>query len=262
MCLHKEKLYIFSITALSFVCSLIMIFTVTIANRNYNKVSPDLHNVSIMAKTTDVSPITDNIDSKTIVMSNMPVNIKTMKVNEKEVGENHKFENMFKETIEERHKIYLEEQEKQKIRDKVSEIESKSCHLGDEGRLFIPDVGVDVALYRTTISNGGYHAQYIVDCSDSAAIFTQGGQDVIADHSHQGFDAMKGSVVGTMAYIKTNNGVQPYICIENTQGHNVGPIVTEDGRYAYEFNDGGIMMYTCNESWHNVTITVWRPYNI
>lgn len=77
--------------------------------------------------------------------------------------------------------------------------------LGTAGRLTIPSVGIDVALYACS-SSGEYAAeqQRIVDEIDSAAYITQvhTNSHVIADHNHQGFDAMKSCVPNeTYAYI-------------------------------------------------------------
>ena len=131
---------------------------------------------------------------------------------------------------------------------------------GSAGRLFIPEMDFDVALNWSEIENGGTSAQYYVDLWDSAAIYHYNMQDVIADHSHQGFDVIKYLEIGSKAYIETENGAIDYVCVEKTTGHNTGhSIELEDGRDCRNLNEGGITMYTCNENWHNITILLWQP---
>lgn len=138
---------------------------------------------------------------------------------------------------------------------KYSSVQDEIDRRGITCRLTIPSVGVSVACFRAS-SN----LQYYVDLSDGAALFSYGYQDVIADHRHQGFSAMKGSAIGSYAYLDYGSYKQTYVCVANFKGHNTGSSLTDlEGNDIAYMNDGGIAMYTCNENWQNVTITLWQP---
>ncbi|MDD6363375.1 MAG: hypothetical protein PUG18_09050 [Lachnospiraceae bacterium] len=135
--------------------------------------------------------------------------------------------------------------------------------LGNVGRLFIPSVGVNVALNYVDDNTGDEAAQAICDAEDSAAYmnFSSSDEVWIGDHNFQGFDAIKSVVPGTEAYIKNTDGtITTYTCTEITQATNTGyDLVTADGRSASNINAGGIIMYTCNDDWTSVTATFWQP---
>ena len=134
--------------------------------------------------------------------------------------------------------------------------------LGNMGRLFIPSVGVDVALNYVDDNTGDEAAQAICDAEDSAAymVFSSSDEVWIGDHNFQGFDAIKSVVPGSEAFIKNTDGtLSTYVCTEIDQGTNTGyDIVTADGRSASSINAGGIVMYTCNDDWTSVTATFWQ----
>lgn len=136
--------------------------------------------------------------------------------------------------------------------------------LGTAGRLTIPSVGIDVALYACS-SSGEYAAeqQRIVDDIDSAAyidqVYTNG--HIIADHNHQGFDAIKSCIpYETYAYINFGSYIQRYVCTGIGSGQNLGNnLIDWNGRSLnYDPIPGGLAMYTCNENSTNVTITYWE----
>ena len=134
--------------------------------------------------------------------------------------------------------------------------------MGTAGRLTIPSVGVDVALYNASLYGG---SQGIVDAHDSAAYMQDAwglyNSVLIADHWNQGFDAMKHSVPDvTKAYIQTNSGTIEYICVANFTGHNTGTDLTDnDYKRIVNLYSDGLIMYTCNDHWSNVTIIFWAP---
>lgn len=120
------------------------------------------------------------------------------------------------------------------------------------GRLYIPDVGIDVALYR------GYY-QSITDRKDSANLFSWNGctGEIIADHSTQDFGALLAVTVGTTGYIQNADGSMINItCVAVLNGHNTGYDLTDEqgvsvmGKAAYA-------MYTCRNGWRNVRICLW-----
>lgn len=119
------------------------------------------------------------------------------------------------------------------------------------GRLYIPDLDVNVGLYRGT-------NQYITDREDSANIFSLGKSfgTTIADHNNQEFSKLFNVSVGTKGYI--NNIHQQRIHLECTdvfEGYNTGShIVNKSGIIV--MGDDDYLMYTCNYS-GGVLITLW-----
>jgi hypothetical protein len=134
-----------------------------------------------------------------------------------------------------------------------------SSRSGMIGRLTIPSVGLDVALFNR-------YTQGIVDRQDSAGTYRyNGGQMVIADHKNQGFELIKLSIPNvTIAYINDGETVKPYICIDNNIGENKSNGIPYDlldcnGDSIYLQNAGGICIYTCNNHWSSITYTYWQP---
>ena len=123
------------------------------------------------------------------------------------------------------------------------------------GRLYIPSVGIDVALYRGI-------SQSVTDRKDSAAIFTYGSYDgeIIADHNNQDFSKLLNVVVGTTGYIRLKNGnVINIKCIEVINGHNTGTKLT-DNNYRVVMGKYDYLMYTCRNGWKNIRICQWNRY--
>lgn len=138
----------------------------------------------------------------------------------------------------------------------AAEIASRNRMIG---RLVIPSVGLDVALFNR-------FSQATVDRQDSAGTYRHnGGQMVIADHKNQGFSAMKSSVpYETIAYINDGETITSYICIVNNVGANKSNGIPYDlldcnKNSIYFQNAGGICMYTCNDHWSSITYTYWQP---
>ena len=123
-------------------------------------------------------------------------------------------------------------------------------------RLRMPSVGFTVACFWSTSNN----LQTLVDNSDSAAFFPlHNDVRVIADHRHQGFSAMKNSSIGDKAYLEYADRTETYTCIANFKGHNTSSELTDnDGNNVADMYPGKLIMYTCNENWQNITITVWE----
>ena len=121
------------------------------------------------------------------------------------------------------------------------------------GRLYIPDVYIDVALYYDA-------SQSVVDRLDSAAIFKLGQYDGlnIADHNGQEFIKLFRVKVGLIGYIHLNNGdVTNIRCTNVFNGHNIRTAITdEDG--AIVDGRADILMYTCIDNVENVRICLWE----
>lgn len=129
-------------------------------------------------------------------------------------------------------------------------LEEMANRPGMVGRLVIPSVGVNVALF-----NGS--SQAIVDAQDSAAYFSAGNAMVIGDHWNQGFTKIKSCTVGTKAYIYRGDSIETLTCTNVCRGiNNDYDILYEDGTSAT--TGSWLLMYTCNgANYHDITITFW-----
>ena len=142
------------------------------------------------------------------------------------------------------------------LKEKMSSVSNESVlaemqrRPGMYGRLSIPSVGVNVALFT-----GG--AQSLVDAPDSAAYFPAGNSMLIADHWNQGFTKIKKCHVGTQAYIYRGTSIQTLTCTGVCQGVNSDyDLLYADGSSATM--GGNTLMYTCNgANYHDITITFW-----
>lgn len=131
--------------------------------------------------------------------------------------------------------------------------------LIDGGRLTIPSVGEDVAIYWSPLEEG--HAQEVVDQKDSAAIWQDedSGTLIICDHRSDGFEAIKFCKPGCIAYIKQTDGsLRKLKCIGiDHKGRNLGVILDGDKNRAAE-NGEDVMMYTCMQDRTHVCIVYWE----
>lgn len=145
------------------------------------------------------------------------------------------------------------------IRDRVAEYKAKQATLPDAsiasqmasrpgmiGRLTIPSLGINVALFAS-------NSQAVVDAPDSAAYFGFGNIIIIGDHQNQGFSAIRGASVGTVAYIDDGQTKRKLVCTGRTTGTNTGTDLL-DSSGASVASRGGYVMYTCNSDWTNVTL--------
>ena len=129
-------------------------------------------------------------------------------------------------------------------------LEEMANRPGMVGRLVIPSVGVNVALFSGS-------SQAIVDAQDSAAYFSAGNAMVIGDHWNQGFTKIKSCTVGTKAYIYRGDSIETLTCTNVCRGiNNDYDILYEDGTSAT--TSSWLLMYTCNgANYHDITITFW-----
>lgn len=122
------------------------------------------------------------------------------------------------------------------------------------GRLCIPAVDVDVALYQSS------DRQAVVDMEDSACVFRMryGRRTyLIADHYTQDFGSLIDVVVGDTAYIETDAGETiQIVCVEVLDGHNTGSGIT-DASKVNVVGQHDYLMYTCTGYWRNVRICQW-----
>lgn len=154
---------------------------------------------------------------------------------------------------------------------------------GDRGRLIIPSVGVSVALYQCDWFDKTGKGQTCVDNYDSAAwLVAENIPDywtdyfdnsvIIADHTEQGFNAIKSMTYGDIAYIYNNGSCEKYEYVKTDyNGSNVENYIPErnynlwkprwsDGQYAtigYKFPEY-ITMYTCNDWYGSITLVLLK----
>ena len=155
---------------------------------------------------------------------------------------------------------------------------------GDKGRLIIPNVGVSVALYQCDWFDKSHGGQTCVDNYDSAAwLVSENTPDfwsdyfdnsvIIADHTEQGFNAIKSMTCGDIAYIYNSDGTcEKYEHIKTDyNGSNVNTYLPElnynlwkprwsDGQYAtigHKFPEY-ITMYTCNDWYGSITLVLLK----
>jgi hypothetical protein len=124
---------------------------------------------------------------------------------------------------------------------------------GFYGRLYIPDAGIDVALYCGS-------KQYITDRADSANLFTWMDYTgrMIADHSNQEFAKLFSVEVGTRGYIRLKDGdIINIECVDVFNGHNTIVAITNEAGVCIQ-SDADYVMYTCRNGWRNVRIWLWN----
>lgn len=131
-------------------------------------------------------------------------------------------------------------------------------NYGGYGRLYIPDVGINVALYQI-----GYYdnvdAQAVVDADDSAVYMTGwGATPFIGDHTNQGFSGIRSCGSGTKAFIRHGGNTYVYSCYYVGGGTNDGYDVYDwNGINVWDHGSDDIAMYTCNGNWQNVSIVLF-----
>lgn len=122
------------------------------------------------------------------------------------------------------------------------------------GRLYIQDVGIDVALYHS-------NAQYVVDRQDSAAYFHVTHSPrcwLIADHNTQAFKPLTKVELGMKAQIVFADGTfTEYECVRVLNGHNVGWTITDE-HWVSVVPSSEMLMYTCLDCSENVRVVIWE----
>ena len=121
------------------------------------------------------------------------------------------------------------------------------------GRLYVSDVGIDVALYYDA-------SQTVVDRLDSATIFKLAPNDGlnIGDHNGQEFRKLFRVKVGMDGYIRLESGdVVNIRCTDVFNGHNIRSAITDENGIIVS-GRSDILMYTCRDSSENVLICLWE----
>lgn len=121
------------------------------------------------------------------------------------------------------------------------------------GRLYIPDVGIDVALYNE-------YSQDAVDRKDSAYLwmFEPHPGITIGDHNNQEFGKLYDVTPGMKGYIVYPTGAMTVIsCYDVFNGHN-DTITLTDNDYNDVLGLADYTLYTCLDHWTNVRICLWQ----
>lgn len=123
------------------------------------------------------------------------------------------------------------------------------------GRLYIPAVGIDVALYNNT-------SQDTCNRTDSAAIFPHrpedGGSNIVADNE---LESLTSVTVGSTAYVITPGGQQiNYVCVDAFNGHNdvtgYDALQKDDGTVVW--GSAELIAYTCLGDAYNVRVACFN----
>jgi hypothetical protein len=153
-----------------------------------------------------------------------------------------------------------EQKEQNPVEDASGEIRERA---GMIGRLVIPDVGVDAALFESSADAAS--RQKVVDAMDSALYIpgTNGERDIIADHARQWrrrYPERRFCI--PTGYLNGSGTTKVFRCItcEVGSGTNTGSdLLGEDGKSILVQKDGNLILYTCHGLWKSVSYTVWEP---
>lgn len=145
----------------------------------------------------------------------------------------------------------------------IDKIRQSNDYLGTAGRLYIPNININVGLnYANIYDDGGYNAQDIVDRYDSAAYYTFANKLTIADHNYQGFSSISNLNWYDKAFIKRYDGsVEEYQMINKFIGHNTGIDLTDNYGNSIETMNGVLVMYTCYGDGDGIMVTLWNRVN-
>ena len=138
-----------------------------------------------------------------------------------------------------------------------TDLDGRSDEFGDAGRLYIPDIGISVALYWCTLKDSDY-SQYITDLEDSAARFKAPG--IISDHNNQEFSKLSEVMPGMKGVIIHDDGTsdENLTCIGTGMGYNNGQMLYDhNGTGMYDFTSY-LTMYTCTTDWNHVFTCSWE----
>lgn len=129
----------------------------------------------------------------------------------------------------------------------------------DKGRLYIPDVGVNVAVYDGPLEDEAA-SQAICDAEDSAVLLGWEPIPLIGDHNNQGFEAIKACVAGeTHAYLETTDGYMlDFLCTGVFPGTNKLNAYFENEEAILATGDCDLVLYTCNETSEDITLVTWE----
>ena len=140
---------------------------------------------------------------------------------------------------------------------------SESVNYGTNGRLYVPRVGISVALYYYEITPENFQvAQAVTDRIDSATCGYDYGIFVISDHRTQEFGSLLDVVSGDTAHIDYPDGTQErMVCVSCFDGYNNGnDLLDNNGNNAVDGAPCDVVMRTCLNPYGDIRITYWCYY--
>lgn len=122
------------------------------------------------------------------------------------------------------------------------------------GRLLIPSVGIDVALFLWGEGEDeDVMRQNVTDNLDSAMLYSDGVGQIIADHSNQEFRSLPLVRVTDSAYILAGDFILSLTCDMAISGINTGFGITDKEGYPVTA-DEDFVCYTCGDNWTDIRI--------
>lgn len=122
------------------------------------------------------------------------------------------------------------------------------------GRLIIPSVAIDVALFVNgegdTVTD---MRQFVCDAPDSAVLYNDGTGNIIADHSNQSFATLHLLEKYDRAYLAEGDCILTLECKGVIDGYNTGDGIW-DLNYASASENNDFTCYTCGEDWEHIKI--------
>lgn len=244
-------------------CIIILLITGIIFNFKNNKVNNNIDTTKIPIK--EVAPHKKE-DKKEIEKNTNDnrdlVPIEENNILEEEQEQPHTNQQIVSSTevVDKNNYVNEVSEEKSNIVESQKEIiRRKTDSLGTAGRLYIPNININVGLYNANInSDSNYNAQDIVNNDDSAAYSYFSTKLIIADHDYQGFERLTNLTWQDNAYIKkSNNQVEEYQMINKFVGYNTGSDLIDLNKNSVKNMDGTLIIYTCYGN-NNVMITLWN----
>lgn len=130
------------------------------------------------------------------------------------------------------------------------------------GRLYIPDVKANVALFYVE-GMPIKEAQVIGDNEDSATWQQHAETVVIGDHAYQEFNHLNEVVPNeTLCYIQNGTEVTTFVCSDLGVGQNVKKdLLDKNGNSMTHKTDISFLTYCCaDETGKNIYYAYWVPY--
>ena len=130
-----------------------------------------------------------------------------------------------------------------------------------EYRFYIPDVGINVALFNVTGMTYAEKQPY-GDAEDSGTWQQSKNMVVLGDHAYEGFIVLKDVVVGeTLCYVQRGTDVIPYLCAAKGMGINTTKaLLDENGNSLTALTGYSLLSYCCADSYgENIHYALWVP---
>ena len=113
---------------------------------------------------------------------------------------------------------------------------------GDYGKLYVPSLGIDIALFNCPDGTDAQTMQEYTDREDGAPVMNWGDCPVITDHSDQnGYGNILNSTEGTLIFIYSGDSdVKAYLFsskVENCRISDDGDVLYPDGSSIFEVNE-------------------------